>query len=85
MTLALLILSLILNAALGFGAWRALRKIEVYEEFVASLQAQTSRVLSQMRAVDLRGAFEADDEVGIVFGIMKQLVETLKDYAEPAE
>jgi hypothetical protein len=32
-------------------------------------------MLSQMRDIDIRGSFESDDEVGVVFTELKSLVE----------
>jgi hypothetical protein len=76
-----LVLSLLLNVVFGYGAFNALRKLEYYEAFVAELDSQLKYVLNSMRAIDIRGSFEADDEVGIVFTVIKKLVETLEQYA----
>lgn len=37
------------------------------------------RMLSEMREVDIRGSFESDDEVGIVFDELKSTIEKYKD------
>ena len=36
-------------------------------------------MLEQMREIDIRGSFESDDEVGVVFGELKDLVEKYKN------
>ena len=36
-------------------------------------------MLSQMREIDLKGSFEADDEVGAVFTQLKDIIETYKN------
>lgn len=72
-TLVLLIASVVANI-------RALNKIEQYENYCSSLKEDANRVLSDMRKIDIKGSFETDDEVGIVFSTMKQLVAKLGDY-----
>ena len=43
-------------------------------------EEETKRVLElmlqQMKEIDIRGSFEADDEVGSVFSELKSLIET---------
>jgi hypothetical protein len=36
-------------------------------------------MLSEMRSLDIKGAFESDDEVGAVFNELKSLIEKYKD------
>ena len=47
------------------------------EEFVLKLQTDVKEVLDEMNAVDVRGSFKSDDEVGVIFdglnGVLKRL------------
>lgn len=54
------------------------RTIVGYDQFFTDLQEGLEYVLSEIRSVDIRGSFEADDEVGVVFKAIKQMIETLK-------
>ena len=76
----LLTLSLLLNAALGYAIWNSLRKQEYFEDYFAQTQHGLKHVLQQMRAIDIRGSFEADDEVGATFKALKGLIDSLDQF-----
>lgn len=50
-----------------------------YEEKQIETQQKLETMLEQMRKLDIRGSFEADDEVGVVFSELKGLIETYKN------
>ena len=59
------------------------KRNEVLEDVVIQYdlrEEETKRVLElmlqQMKEIDIRGSFEADDEVGSVFSELKSLIET---------
>ena len=54
--------------------WNLLKKVEAYEDFCRELQTELVKTLGTIKAVDLKGAFEADDEVGDTFIAIKNLV-----------
>lgn len=56
------------------------KKIEMLEEFFDMLQTHMRTVLDMMHSVDIRGAFETDDEVGMVFKGIKSMVDTLEEF-----
>ena len=68
---------------------RLLKKLAVYEEWILDFKTDVIQTLEQMRAIDTRGVFvtaiangekggmESDDEVGIVFKEMLELIEKL--------
>ena len=37
------------------------------------------KMLEEMRGIDIRGSFESDDEVGVVFGELKSVIEKYKN------
>ncbi len=55
-----------------------LRKVELYEDFVADILEDIKKIVVGMQSLDIRGSFESDDEVGIIFKAMKSLVDQLK-------
>lgn len=70
-------ISLILNVILVLGIRRALAQTENYDEFFQAMQTRLTDTIKTMRSIDIRGAFESDDEVGGVFQQMKAMVEAL--------
>jgi hypothetical protein len=58
---------------------------EVSQDNVEFILALRSRVLSQqsyLKQLDRRGAFEADDEVGVVFKEIKKIINDIALYLE---
>lgn len=76
----LLILSLMINVALGFATINLLKQNETFEEFFETIHQQLSDVLTQIRTVDINGSFEADDEVGVVFKGIHTMIESLNTF-----
>ena len=75
----ILVVSIVLNLVLGFTTWNMLRKNEDAEGFIYRLVVAAKTATDNMRDVDIRGSFEADDEVGVTFRALKFITE---DYAE---
>lgn len=46
---------------------------------VEESQATLEKMLQDMRTLDIKGSFEADDEVGTVFAELKDLIEKYKN------
>ena len=75
-----------LSVVLGFVTWNLLRQNDEAEDYVAELEGYIANLLvasqaaiENMRAVDESGAFESDDEIGVTF---QALQEVIADYAE---
>lgn len=74
-----IIILFILNVFLFFRSFRLISIIEELQE--ENLQKDedvlsTLRImLEEMRTIDLKGAFESDDEVGSVFNELKTIIE----------
>lgn len=49
------------------------------DSVVEESQATLEKMLDEMRAIDIKGSFEADDEVGAVFTELKELIEKYKN------
>ena len=52
--------------------------INEYDNRQNETEKKLELMLSQMREIDLKGSFEADDEVGSVFSQLKDIIETYK-------
>jgi len=51
---------------------------ELYDVKLETLE-RLENMLEEMRGLDIKGAFESDDEVGAVFNELKSLIEKYKD------
>jgi hypothetical protein len=81
----LLAVFVIATVALGLMLKSSLRReellnttIEGYEKYFVDLQTGLNFVINEIKAVDVRGSFEADDEVGIIFKAIANMVASLK-------
>ena len=57
-------------------------KIKFYENFIRELKERVDIIHATMVAIDIRGSFEADDEIGDVFKRIKQITDDLSNYME---
>lgn len=48
-------------------------------DVVEESQATLGKMLEEMRTLDIKGSFEADDEVGTVFTELKELIQKYKN------
>lgn len=65
---------------LSFLCYNLYKKVVFFEDKIIEIQERIQDTISIMREIDLRGAFESDDEVGSVFSQMKRLVDNLGQY-----
>lgn len=75
----LFIISLVVNFILSYTTWNLLRKNEIADDFITSTYASARRTLLDMEGLDVSGAFEADDETGVTFKALQQVI---RDYAD---
>ena len=53
--------------------------IDAYDDRQLRTQEKLESMLQQMKEIDIRGSFESDDEVGVVFSELKGTIETYKN------
>jgi len=79
----LITISLLLNIILGLGIRNLLKQNEELEdtllETTADIKTKVAVALDALKNADLKGSFESDDEVGVVFKEMKEIVENLNE------
>lgn len=82
----ILTLSIILNIILFIRGMILVKQNEELADAILEAdnvveEAQTTleKMLDEMRALDIKGSFEADDEVGTVFTELKNLIEKYKN------
>lgn len=76
-------LSILLNVVLFYRGYKLVEQIERYQQAYSELEEDVDSVLTQMleemREIDIRGSFESDDEVGVVFKELKDVIEKYKN------
>ena len=69
-----------------FFIYRGTQLIRQVEDAINEMDAQNEitintleKMLEEMRQIDIRGSFESDDEVGVVFTELKDIIEKYKN------
>jgi hypothetical protein len=82
----ILAISVLLNIILFIRGMVLVKQTEELADAIIAAQSildesqQTlDKMLEEMRAVDIKGSFEADDEVGAVFTELKDIIEKYKN------
>jgi competence protein ComGC len=72
-----------LNVILALGIRNLLKQNEELEdtllETMTEVKTKVTIALDALKDADLKGSFESDDEVGVVFKEMKEIVENLNE------
>lgn len=78
----IIILLLAAVVALSYACFNLIKKIEIYEEWVARFRTEADSLYDRLKMVDDKNLFERDDDVGFVFSevvrITKEFNETVK-------
>jgi hypothetical protein len=76
-------ISIILNIFLIRRGIRLISQVELTQRNSITIVENTLQtleaMLEEMRQLDLKGSFESDDEVGVVFKELKDVIETYKN------
>jgi len=76
-------LSIILNVILVYRGIRLVKNIEDLQDMVVDINEDVITSLEtmeeEMKQIDIRGSFESDDEVGVVFNELKNVIERYKE------
>jgi len=73
--LTFLTISLILNIFLLVSLKRAFNQIDILEEWLVEFKLLVDNTYKKLKNIDDRGMFEKDDDVGIVFKNIVEIVE----------
>jgi uncharacterized protein YoxC len=63
----------------GYVIWNLMKKTELLEDWVEKFTQRIEVVQRDLKEIDYKGYFEADDEVGEIFEQIKQSVEQLDE------
>ena len=76
-------LSILFNIILFYRGYKLVEQIERYQQAYSELEDDVdltlNQMLEEMRQIDIRGSFESDDEVGVVFKELKDVIEKYKN------
>jgi len=80
MVVVLLIASNIFFVIKGTQLVAQIEEIQTsYSDFSEDTISALETMLEEMRQIDIRGSFESDDEVGVVFNELKDIIEKYKN------
>ena len=74
LTLFFLLVSLLLNIFLLISLKRAFNQIDILEEWLVEFKFLLNNTYKKLKNIDERGMFEKDDDVGIIF---KNIIEII--------
>jgi len=80
--LTITILFGIIASCLGVITYYALKRISNYEIIILNINDTIETIKHQLKLIDDKGHFEADDEVGFFFDGIKQLGKQLEELFE---
>ena len=75
----------IIASCLGVITYYALKRISNYEIIILNINDTIETIKHQLKLIDDKGHFEADDEVGFFFDELKQLGKQLEELFETEE
>lgn len=78
----LLIGSIVLNVLLWKAGLRQLVINELYSQWIADWREQVLKTWAHMKMLDDKQMFEKDDDVGIVFQDIKNIIQSLNERTE---
>ena len=75
----------IISIFLSMLVYYSLKRITMYEEIILQINDKIEYVNQQLKLIDEKGTFEADDEVGFFFKELKEIGKLLDNLFEEVE
>ena len=75
--IVLFIIFCMFDVAMIYVIWNLITKQEMLEDWIEDFIQTIEKVQKDLKQIDYRGAFEADDETGVIFDQMKTLIQQL--------
>ena len=70
----------LLLIASGYVIWNLNTKQEMLEDWVEDFIQSVEKINFDLKQVDYKGSFEADDEVGTIFEQIKEIIKQLDKF-----
>ena len=75
-----LVFMVILFVASCYVIWNVNTKLEFLEDWISDFIITIEKVEKELKQIDYRGSFEADDETGVIFEQIKTIVSQLNRF-----
>ena len=75
----LLVIFIIADVVGCYIIWNLMKKTELLETWVETFTRRIQHIQDDLKVIDSRGHFEADDEVGTIFKQIQDTIEQLND------
>ena len=79
------ILFVILAIFFAIISFYALKRINEYENIILNINNTIETINRQLKLIDDKGSFEADDEVGFFFDELRQLGKQLEEFYDDTQ
>ena len=60
--------------------WNLTTKLEMLEDWISDFIKTIEKVNFDLKQIDYKGSFEADDETGIIFNQIKDIIKQLDNF-----
>ena len=74
------VLLLLLLIASSYVIWNLNAKQEILEDWIVNFIQTVEKIQFDLKQIDYRGSFEADDETGVIFDQIKQTIKQLDNF-----
>jgi hypothetical protein len=76
----ILVLTVLLLITSCYIIWNLTIKTEMLEDWISDFMETIEKIQFDLKQIDYRGSFEADDETGIIFDQIKQTIKQLDNF-----
>ena len=81
----ILVLLVLLLVTSCYVIWNLTIKLESLEDWIINFMDAIEKIQFDLKQIDYRGSFEADDETGVIFNQIKEIVTQLNKFKGEAE
>ena len=75
-----LVLMILLLVTSCYVIWNLTTKQEMLEDWIASFMEAIEKIDFDLKQIDYRGSFESDDETGVIFSDIKNIIKQLDNF-----
>ena len=75
-----LVLMILLFVTSCYVIWNLTTKQEMLEDLISSFMEAIEKIDFDLKQIDYRGSFESDDETGVIFSEIKNIIKQLDNF-----
>ena len=76
----ILVLLVLLLVTSCYIIWNLTMKLETLEDWIVNFMDAAEKIQFDLKQIDYKGSFEADDETGVIFNQIKEIVNQLNKF-----